>query len=270
MTKLSYCLAFSLPAFLIGCGGGGGGSSDDGGSGGGGSASTEACRSIDELSGVAKATGRYKGALTMNGVDYNNAYAFVGPDGKFRLIAGSDDTSQTSYIAGQFEGDASNLADSDATAYFVNGNDASNETANVAGNFEAKTQLVLNSADSLAIDADLKYVAPPSGHCMESGRFANTYSDTDNGGVTSLNIDSAGDVTGTTIRECVVSGRVDSYNVEGGLFFANLDLANCNAEGFNGPYQAIGGFVFDPSGTGQLVDMIIENDEFALYSRLNK
>lgn len=270
MKKLSYCLALSLPMALIGCGGGGGGGgSDDGG--GIVSASVDQCRSINELSGIDKATGRYQGSLTMDGKEYSNAYAFVGPDGKFRLIAGSDTPGQVSYISGQFE-EGQALADQDATAYFVNDGDATQESANVTGSFDPKTKITLTSDDSLAIQTEMDYVAPPSGHCMESGDFAATYADTATGTTnpTSLTFDPDGTVTGQTIHNCQVSGSVDSYNVEGGLFFANLKLSVCEQESFDGEYQAIGGFVFDPSGTSRLVDMIIENDKFALYSKLER
>lgn len=270
MTKLSYCLAFTLPLFLLGCGGGGGGSSDDGGDNGGPSA--EACNSIDELSGFAKATGRYQGSLEMDGKTYSSAYAFVGPDGKYRLIAGTGDPGETSYIAGQFTGDEGSLMDDSATVYFTEGSDSSNETTGLSGTFEPRTSLTLSSSAPLTIDAELTYVAakPASQHCMESGDFADVYSDTGNAGSTSLTFDSDGTVTGQTISECVVNGSADSYTVEGGLFFANLELANCSDASFNGDYQAIGGFVFDPTGTSRLVDMIIENDKFALYSKLDR
>ncbi|BES71449.1 hypothetical protein RE428_24670 [Marinobacter nanhaiticus D15-8W] len=208
----------------------------------------------------------------MKGVEYTNAYAFIGPDGKFRLIAGSGTPGQVSYISGQFENGDSTLADPDATAYFANDGDATQEPVDIAGTFDSKSEISLTSDDALAVQANMDYVEPPSGHCMESGGFSDTYTDsaTNTEEPTSLTFGTDNTVTGQTIYNCRVSGNVDSYTVEGGLFFANLELSNCEQAGFDGNYQAIGGFVFDQTGTSRLVNMIIENDEFALYSQLER
>lgn len=247
-----------------------------GGGGGGGETSEEstqqpqsqaeptiqACLPAKGLAGgTAKMAGFYRGLLTISGGSIGqDVTALVAPNGKIR-IAGKDN-----YISGALTNSYYSAITGDIDIWEILSNKTRYEA--IAGTFTPGVSLKAYNAPGVIstlpnFSLDLQYGVPKVITCLENSSVSDTWTNASSSptNVTTITIDDNHNLTGSTTSACVITGSLSGFNVEGGIFAANVNYQNCSKSENDGAYSGLGSLIALDSQSANKIILFIDKSD---------